>query len=102
MDMKRGEKCLVCGKDGTTKETAQRSDLAIATFSRSRDNLIENIRHHTKISGKMLSILLETSEGTRLLDGHTKLEKHARRGDYLRILIDGKDEDFHESILRLT
>jgi len=102
MDLKRGEKCLVCGKEGTTREPAQRGDLMISTVSRSKGNLAENIRRHAKIDGKVLRILLETSEGTRLLDGHSKRGKSVGRGDYLRVLVDGKDEEFHESILRLT
>jgi molybdopterin/thiamine biosynthesis adenylyltransferase len=102
MDLKRGEKCLVCGKEGTTREPAQRGDLTISTLSSSKGNLAENIRRHAKIDGKMLHILLETSEGTRLLDGHSKLGKSVDRGDYLRVLVDSKDEEFHESILRLT
>ena len=102
MDLKRGEKCLVCGKEGTTREPAQRGDLMISTVSRSKGNLAENIRRHAKIDGKVLRILLETSEGTRLLDGHSKRGKSVGRGDYLRVLVDGKDGEFHESILRLT
>ncbi|MGA8858292.1 MAG: ThiF family adenylyltransferase [Candidatus Bathyarchaeia archaeon] len=102
MDLKRGEKCLVCGKEGTTREPAQRGDLMISTVSRSKGNLAENIRRDAKIDGKVLRILLETSEGTRLLDGHSKRGKSVGRGDYLRVLVDGKDEEFHESILRLT
>lgn len=102
MDLKRGEKCLVCGKEGTTREPAQRGDLMVSTLSSSKGNLAENIRRYAKIDGKVLRILLETSEGTRLLDGHSKLGKSVIRGDYLRVLVDGKDEEFHESILRLT
>jgi hypothetical protein len=74
----------------------------MSTVSRSKGNLEENIRRHAKIDSKVLRILLETSEGTRMLDGHSKLGKRAGRGDYLRVLADGKDEEFHESILRLT
>jgi hypothetical protein len=102
MDLKRGEKCLVCGKEGTTREPAQRGDLMVSTLSSSKGNLAENIRRNAKIDGKVLRILLETSEGARLLDGHSKLGKSVIRGDYLRVLADGKDEEFHESILRLT
>jgi hypothetical protein len=102
MDLKRGEKCIVCGKEGTTKEPAQRGDLMISTVSRYKGNLEENLRRHAKIDGEALRILLETSEGTRMLDGHSKLGKVAGRGDYLRVFADGKDEEFHESILRLT
>jgi len=102
MDLKRGEKCLVCGKEGTTRVPAQRSDLMMSTVSSYKGNLAENIRRHAKIDGKELRILVETSEGTSLLDGHSRLGKSVRRGDYLRVLADGKDEEFHESILRLT
>jgi molybdopterin/thiamine biosynthesis adenylyltransferase len=102
MDLKRGEKCLVCGKEGTTREPAQRGEIMISMVSHSKGNLAENIRRHAKIDGKVLRILLETSDGTKFLDGHSRLGKSAGRGDYLRVLADGKDEEFHESILRLT
>jgi molybdopterin/thiamine biosynthesis adenylyltransferase len=102
MDLKRGEKCFVCGKEGTTREPAQRIDLPFKAARTSKEDLEETIRHQVKIHGKTLSILTETSNGTRLLDGHSKLGKTIARGDYLRVLAEGKNEEFRESILRLT
>jgi len=102
MDLKRGEKCLVCGKEGTTREPAQRVDLPFKAARTSKEDLEETIRHHAKIGGENLSILAETSNGTRLLDGHSKLGKTIAQGDYLRVLAKGKNEEFRESILRLT
>ena len=102
MDLKRGEKCLVCGKDGTTKEPAQRLDIPTSTVNSPKGDLEKNIRRQCKLDAKTLRILAETSQGTRLLDGHSKLPKSVGKGDYLRVLADDQDEEFHESILRLT
>lgn len=102
MDLKRGEKCFVCGKEGTTRELAQQVDLPFKAARTSKEVLEETIRNQAKIHGKTLTILAETSNGTRLLDGHSKLGKTVARGDYLRVLAEGKNEEFRESILRLT
>ena len=91
MDLKRGEKCLVCGKEGTTKEPAQRVDIPIGTVSSSKEDLEKNIRRQCKIKDSALRIMAETSQGTTLLDGHSRLPKNVGRGDYLRVLTNGED-----------
>ena len=102
MDLKRGEKCFVCGKEGTTREPAQRADLPFEASRRSKENLEETIRHQAKINAGALSILAETSEGSRLVDGRSRLGRTIARGDYLRVLAQDKNGEFHESILRFT
>lgn len=102
MDLKRGEKCLVCGKEGTTKQPAQRVDIPTGMVSSSKEDLEKNIRRQCKIKDSALHIMAETSRGTTLLDGHSRLPKNVGRGDYLRVLANGEDAEFHESILRLT
>ncbi len=102
IDLKRGEKCFVCGKEGTTREPAQRADLPFEVAHSSKESLEGTIRHHTKIKAGTLNVLAETSEGSRLLDGHSRLGKGIARGDYLRVLGEDKNGEFHESILRLT
>jgi molybdopterin/thiamine biosynthesis adenylyltransferase len=101
MDLKRAEKCFVCGKEGTAKELVPRAALMIETVRGSKD-LEETIRRSAHIDGANLRILAETSGGTRTLDGLSKLGRSVARGDYLRVLAEGKNGEFRESILRLT
>lgn len=102
MDLKRGEKCLVCGKDGTAKDSAQRADLPFENLRKPRANLEEAIRGQAKLDGGTLNVLAETSAGTITLDPRSKPPKGVKRGDYLRVLWGGKTGEFHEFILRLT
>lgn len=101
MDLKRGEKCLVCGKDGTAKDSAQRADLPFENLRKPRANLEEAIRGQAKLDGGTLNVS-ETSAGTITLDPRSKPPKGVKRGDYLRVLWGGKTGEFHEFILRLT
>lgn len=102
MDLKRGEKCFVCGKDGTARTPAIRGDLPLLTLRSSKANLEETVRRQAKLDGETLTILSETSHGTRKLDGHSKRLVGVEKGDFLRILAEGKNAEFRESILRLT
>jgi molybdopterin/thiamine biosynthesis adenylyltransferase len=102
MDLKRGKKCLVCGEHGTTKDPAQRLDIPIGAVRSPNKSLEKNIRSRCKTRGSALRIMAETSEGARFLNANSKLPNRVGRGDYLRVLAEGKDGEFHESILRLT
>lgn len=102
IELKRGEKCLVCGKDGTARETARRSSMPIETLHQSNDTLETTVRKHAKVESGKLKVLAETTHGTVSLDGHSNLKKAVSRGDYLRILVERKNGEFSESILRLT
>ncbi len=101
VDLKRGEKCLVCGKDGTAKDLAKRVEAHFETVRRSNVDLGETISRVAKINEGTMRILAETSNGTRTLDGHSKLGKGVARGDYLRVLAESKNGEFSESILKL-
>ncbi len=102
MDLKRGEKCFVCGKEGVARELAHRADLPFETVRGSKEDLEETVRRPAKIDGETLRILAETSHGTKMLNGHSRLGKGVARGDYFRVLAEGKNGEFRESILRLT
>lgn len=102
MDLKRSEKCFVCGKDGTAIDLVPRVDLRIKSVRDAKRDLEETMRHFANIHGGPIRIFAETSNGTRVLDGHSKLGKGVSRGDYLRVLAGGKNGEFRESILRLT
>jgi molybdopterin/thiamine biosynthesis adenylyltransferase len=102
MDLKRSERCFVCGKDGTAKETASRVELPISTLRHSRRVVEAEIRKISKSADGKMTILLETVDGVRVLGGRGKIAKEAGRGDYLRALFELKNGEFHESILKLT
>ncbi len=102
MDLKRGEKCFVCGKEGTAKEPANRVNLPVKTIRSSSAELEETVRRSTKTDGGTLRILAETTNGTTTLDGRLKPGRNIARGDYLRVLAETKNGEYRESILRLT
>lgn len=101
MELKRGEKCFVCGKDGTTRDVVPRLELPIATLRDSEHDLEEIVRQTAKVHGGTLKILAETSHGTKPIEAHAKLGKGLERGDYLRVLADKENGEFRESIFRL-
>jgi len=102
MDLKRSERCIVCGKDGTGRNLVPRSDLPLPALHTSKATVEEAVRKASNLSGGELTIFSETSEGTRKIDGETPLGKAGKRGDYLRILAEDKNQELHESILRLS
>jgi molybdopterin/thiamine biosynthesis adenylyltransferase len=102
MDLKRSERCIVCGKDGTARNLAPRNDLPLPTLRTSKATVDDAIRKASDLADGELTIFAETSEGTRKIDGKSPLRRAGKRGDYLRILAEGKNQELHESILRLT
>jgi hypothetical protein len=102
MDLKRGEKCFVCGKDGTAKEPANRVDVPFKIIRSSRTDLEDTIRRSAKVDGGSLRVVAETAGGTKTLDSHSKLGRGVVRGDYLMVLAEGKNGEYRESILRLA
>ncbi|HUK27219.1 MAG TPA: ThiF family adenylyltransferase [Candidatus Acidoferrales bacterium] len=100
IELKRSEQCFVCGKDGTAKENASRAQLPAQSLRVSRKIMERRIRDSLKIGEGKMTILLETAQGTRTLDGKTLQE--SAPGDYLRVLIEMHNGEFHESILKLT
>jgi molybdopterin/thiamine biosynthesis adenylyltransferase len=100
MDLKRSERCFVCGKDGTAKETALRAELPISSLRHSRHIIEDKVRKASSSGDGSMTILLETVHGMRMLAG--KAVKEAKQGDYLRVLSELGNGEFHESILKLT
>jgi molybdopterin/thiamine biosynthesis adenylyltransferase len=101
MDLKRGDKCYVCGKEGTAREPAQMTSLPFATIRQPERRLEQTLRVRTKLESGTIRILAETSHGT-VPAGKSKFIKGLKRGDYLRLLAEDKNGEFRESILRLT
>jgi molybdopterin/thiamine biosynthesis adenylyltransferase len=102
LGLKRSERCFVCGKDGTAKEATSRFELQTSALRHPRRVVEAEIRKISKRADGKMTILLETVDGMRALDGRGNLAKEARRGDYLRVLFENENGEFHESILKLT
>jgi hypothetical protein len=102
IDLKRSERCIVCGKDGTGRNLVPRNDLPLPTLRTSKATVEEAIRKASNLGDGEFTIFAETSEGTRKIDGKSLLRRAGKQGDYLRILAEGKNQELHESILRLT
>ena len=99
MDLKRGEKCYVCGKKGTTKDIVPRRELSIGKLKNNPEKMIRNIAN---VGDAALKILAENSTGERSLAAMSKIGKELRVGDYLKILAETKSGELQESILKLT
>ena len=102
MELKRSERCIVCGKDGTARNLVPRNDLPLPTLHTSKITAEEAIRKISNLGDGEITIFTETSEGTRKIEGKSLLRRAGKQGDYLRILAEGKNQELHESILRLT
>jgi molybdopterin/thiamine biosynthesis adenylyltransferase len=101
VNMTRSPRCIVCGKDGTARETSDRGNLPIQKLYKHRSPE-RVLRISAKLPERTIALYLETMNGTRKMAGYPSVAKHAKRGDYLRILGEGKNEEIHESILRLS
>ncbi len=102
MELKRSERCIVCGKDGTGRDLVPRNDLPLPTIHTSKTTVDETIRKASNLGDGELTIFAETAGGTQKIDGKSLLRRAGKRGDYLRILAEGKNQELHESILRLS
>jgi molybdopterin/thiamine biosynthesis adenylyltransferase len=99
MELKRGEKCYVCGKEGTAKDPVPLKELSISDL---KQNSERAIRETVNVGDAALRIFAETSTGERSLDSVSKIGKRLQVGDYLRILAESKNGELQESILKLT
>jgi len=100
MKVGRNPRCIVCGKDGTARETATRSELPFEALYRKEPD--ETICQLPNFRGKIITTYLEDSNGTTKIEAYSPLQKRLRRGDYLRILSEAKNGELHESILKLV
>ena len=102
MQLKRGERCYVCGKEGTAKELVIRTELPFRSILDSKQKLERTIRESLHIEDGTLRIFSETSHGERSLSGQSRSKRTPVRGDYLKVVVENKNGELHESILRLT
>ena len=100
--VERSPRCIVCGKDGTAKETANQANLPFKTLRGWDLGAEETIRKATNLRNGNLATYLENSHGTRRIESYSSIVRQAKKGDYLRILAEKKNGELHESILRLT
>jgi molybdopterin/thiamine biosynthesis adenylyltransferase len=98
LELKRSEKCYVCGKDGTAKDIVPRDQLLFSKLKRDPQRAVRDAVH---AGDAPLRVFLENSAGEKSLSNVTKTGKDLHVGDYLRILIEDKNGGMHESILRL-
>jgi molybdopterin/thiamine biosynthesis adenylyltransferase len=99
MELKRGEKCYVCGTQGTAKDLVPLKELPISDLKKNSEKAI---RETVNAGNAALRIFEESTTGERSLDRVSKIGKGLRVGDYLRILAEGKNGELRESILKLT
>jgi hypothetical protein len=102
MNVERSARCIVCGKDGTARDTASQGELSLKLLHRQDPKPEETIRKATNTPDGLLITYLETSHGTRKIEGYSSIVRRAKPGDYLRILVEAKNGEIHESILRLV
>jgi len=97
MELKRNEKCFVCGKDGTTSTLALQIQLPLQKLS--QQNYEKSIRTAANIHKGTVRIFTETEEGERMAKRpFPKLKK----GDYLRALYEQEDGKHQEIVCKLT
>jgi len=100
MKLERNTKCIVCGTEGTAKETSFRDEFPLKRLKSTHGE--DEIRKKLHPNAKQLTFFLETSHGTRRMDNAMEMKKHARVGDYLRILAEQQNGELHESILHIV
>lgn len=100
MELKRGEKCFVCGKEGTVKELVARVDLPLSQTS--KGDLKKAIRALLHEQDEPRMLFAETAHGEDDMSRKRRAKVRLERGDYLRVFVESKNGELRESILRLT
>jgi molybdopterin/thiamine biosynthesis adenylyltransferase len=99
MDLKRGEKCYVCGKEGTAKNLVPLKELSVGNL---KQNPERTIRQTANAGDSALRIFIENSTGERSVNDISKIKKRLQVGDYLRVIAESRNGESRESILKLT
>ena len=98
MPLKRNNACFVCGKNGTTKTSARRTDLHVSDLRITK--LVSAVRKATNFREEPLILFSETSKGERKLEKGR--DERLSLGDYIRVIVEDVKEASNESILKLT
>jgi molybdopterin/thiamine biosynthesis adenylyltransferase len=99
MDLKRSEKCYVCGKEGIARDLVPRKELSIHDLGQHPERAI---RQAANAGDAPLRIFVENSTGEQSLNDISKIGKTLQVGDYLRVLAESGNGESQESILKLT
>jgi len=100
MELKKSEKCFVCGKEGTAKDIAQLAEISLTSAGK-QHSFEKTLREAAKAGDSEVDIFSETSSGERPLAPSSRKPRGLKPGDYLRILSDRGNGELRESILRL-
>jgi molybdopterin/thiamine biosynthesis adenylyltransferase len=98
MDLKKGEKCYVCGKEGTAKALVATNEISLRSLKSGFDKAVRAAINAGEAS---LKVFLENSDGERNLESVPQGYSRLKAGDYLRVIAEWKNGEMHESILRL-
>lgn len=101
MNLKRGEKCFVCGKEGTAREIVPRAELSLRSL-RDHERLERTVRDAAKVGNGDLRVFAEDSSGEKPVEPLSNIRKGLKPGDYLRVLGESKNGELRESILKLV
>lgn len=101
MDLKKGEKCFVCGKEGTAKDTVPRGELKWSSL-RDPKGMERALREAAKVGAADLRVFVESSSGERPLKPLSSTQRGLKPGDYLRVIGEGKNGELRESIFRIV
>ena len=102
MEMKKNEKCYVCGSEGIAKDIVRRYELPLSNVRHSRKKMEQVIRTALNCEGGTLRVFSETSRGEESVDNSEKKTKRFQKGDYLRVLCERGNGEFTESIAKLS
>ena len=96
MELKRNDKCFVCGKDGTAGSLALQIQLPLQDLRRDYD---KSIRAATSMQKGTLRVFSETDAGEKMVKGSLP---RLKKGDYLRVLRENEDGKHQEIVCKLT
>ncbi len=99
MELKKTEKCYVCGTEGTAKDVVPLNRISIGNL---KHELEMTVREATNAGDGPLRIFYEGSDGERSLGNFLNAKTELSAGDYLRVIAEGKNGEMHESILKLV
>jgi len=97
IELKRNDKCFVCGKDGTARTPALQIQLPLHKLS--RRNYEKSIRAATNIHEGPVRVFTETEVGERVVK---RFFPKLKKSDYLRAVYEQEDGTHQEIICKLT
>lgn len=99
MELRKGENCYVCGKQGIAKEVVPVTEISIDSLKRGLDRAV---RDATNAGDAHLRVFVESSRGEESLSNFPKSKNELKAGDYLRVIAERRNGEMHESIIKLA